>query len=55
MRFSPVKGASRVAKWYNTQPTAQISTLLSYGYYFTSSGAKYNGVPTRVACKASAH
>lgn len=55
MRFSPVNGASKVAKWYKTQPAAHISTLLSYGCYFTNSGAKYKGVPTRVAYNASAH
>lgn len=50
MIFSPVKGASNAAKWNNTHPIAHISTLLSYGNYFTYSGDKYNGVPTLVCC-----
>jgi hypothetical protein len=49
-KLSPRNGQLKEDKLYITTPNAQISALKSYGYCSTRSGARYNGVPTLVAC-----
>lgn len=48
IKLGPSNGGCKAAKIYRTQPTAQLSTLKSYGWCLINSGERYKGVPTLV-------